>query len=204
MTAYVTEPALAPAPFPNAPVLIAGDSNAAIERAERTVSAAGLRVAAMVGLEGAADRIANQVAASAVWLDVDEDGGAPLDALLDQLNGDSASGRYRAVVAAPAALVDLLSARLEADGVQLVIDGSESERVAALATACFGTIRSHRLSDVASDQSAERLRQLSDEVSRIAAALARLSTGPQPAVARPLDGRRWATRQMFLSRRCEQ
>ena len=37
------------------------------------------------------------------------------------------------------------------------------------------------LSDVAADRSAEQLRQLSDEVSRIAAMLARLSTGPEPA-----------------------
>ena len=72
----------------------------------------------------------------------------------------------------------MLAARIEDSGIELVIDGSESDRVAALATACFGAIRSHRLSDVAADQGAERLRQLSDEVSRIAAALARLSTGP--------------------------
>jgi DNA-binding MarR family transcriptional regulator len=35
-----------------------------------------------------------------------------------------------------------------------------------------------RLSDIAADKNAARLRQLSDEVSRIAATLARLSTGP--------------------------
>ena len=38
--------------------------------------------------------------------------------------------------------------------------------------------------DVASDKSADRLRQLSDEVSRIAATLARLSTGPTQRSAR--------------------
>jgi DNA-binding MarR family transcriptional regulator len=40
------------------------------------------------------------------------------------------------------------------------------------------------LSDVASDQNAARLRQLSEEVSRIATTLARLSTGPQTAPRR--------------------
>lgn len=187
MTAYVTEPEMSQAHFPRAPVLIAGDSAAALQRAERTVLAAGLRVAAKVALDHAADRIAQQAAASAVWLDLDADGGAALDHLLDRLDDDSASGRYRAVVAAPAALVDVLTARLEDEGIELLIDGSESDRIAALATACFGTVRSHRLSDVASDRSAERLRQLSDEVSRIAGALARLSTGPQPAPVRPLE-----------------
>ena len=60
----------------------------------------------------------------------------------------------------------------------LIIDANEGERAAALALATSGVHRADRLSDVASDQSAERLRQLSDEVSRIASTLARLSTGP--------------------------
>lgn len=187
MTSYMNEFSGAPAPFANAPVLIAGDSERALARAELTVRAAGLRVGATTVLEGAGERIAQQAAASAVWVDLDMDGGDELDRLLDQLNRDSSSGRYRAVVAAPSALIDLLAAKAGDDGVDLVIDGSESDRVAALATACFGTIRANRLSDVAADQGAERLRQLSDEVSRIAAALARLSTGPQPAAARPLE-----------------
>jgi DNA-binding MarR family transcriptional regulator len=38
------------------------------------------------------------------------------------------------------------------------------------------------VNDIAADQSAERLRQLGDEVSRIAAALARLSSGPAAAL----------------------
>jgi DNA-binding MarR family transcriptional regulator len=44
-----------------------------------------------------------------------------------------------------------------------------------------------RVSDVATDKSADRLRQLSEEVSRIASTLARLSAGPGPA-ARPATG----------------
>jgi len=59
-----------------------------------------------------------------------------------------------------------------------VIDGDEAERAAALAIATSGIYRADRLSDIASDRSTERLRQLSDEVSRIASTLARLSTGP--------------------------
>jgi DNA-binding MarR family transcriptional regulator len=72
--------------------------------------------------------------------------------------------------------------------IELVIDGDDSERAAALAIATSGIHRAQRLFDIASDQSAERLRQLSDEVSRIASTLARLSTEPgvpqrTPAVA---------------------
>jgi DNA-binding MarR family transcriptional regulator len=44
-----------------------------------------------------------------------------------------------------------------------------------------------RVADIAADRSAERLRQLSDEVSRIASTLARLSAGPSTAPAQPIE-----------------
>jgi hypothetical protein len=69
-------------------------------------------------------------------------------------------------------------ARLPDHSVQLVIDGSEADRTAALAVALSGADKIDRLSDIATDRNSERLRQLSDEVGRIAATLARLSTGP--------------------------
>lgn len=187
MTAYVSDPRAASAPFASPPVLIAGDSEAALDRAERTVEAAGLRIGARTTIDSASHRLALQAAATAVWVDLDTDGGEALDRLLEQINRDSASGRYRAVVAAPAAMVDILASQINDEGVELLIDGSETDRVAALATACFGSVRTDRISDIAADQSAERLRQLSDEVSRIAAALARLSTGPQPRGAFPTE-----------------
>jgi DNA-binding MarR family transcriptional regulator len=56
-----------------------------------------------------------------------------------------------------------------------------------MAVALSGADRIDVVRDIASDQSADRLRQLSDEVSRIASTLARLSTEPrvpaQPAQA---------------------
>jgi hypothetical protein len=159
-------------------VLIAGDSEAARERAGRTVSASGFRIADRVGLDGAVDRIDRQVSASALWVELDEDGGEAMDALLDRLNADAARGRYSAVVAAGADLVDPVMARLPDHSVQLVIDGSEADRTAALAVALSGADKIDRLSDIATDRNSERLRQLSDEVGRIAATLARLSTGP--------------------------
>ena len=127
MNAYTTEPYSDSYSSP-APVLIAGDSDLALNLAAQTVEAAGSRIGA--------------------------------------------------VVAAPRDLVDLLFSRIGGAPVELVIDGDEAERAAALAIATSGIYRETRLSDVASDRSTERLRQLSDEVSRIASTLARLSTGP--------------------------
>ncbi|HYI42474.1 MAG TPA: MarR family winged helix-turn-helix transcriptional regulator, partial [Sphingomicrobium sp.] len=94
-----------------------------------------------------------------------------------RVGSDVAGGRFAAVVAAPAKLVDLLSAQLP-DEVQLVIDGDDADRASALAIAVSGLLGAERLSDIATDQNTARLRQLSDEVSRIAATLARLSSVP--------------------------
>ncbi|MBA3525397.1 MAG: MarR family winged helix-turn-helix transcriptional regulator [Pseudomonadota bacterium] len=160
-----------------APVLIAGGSDAALARAERTVEGYGLRVADKILIENAPERMDRQARASALWVELDEGGGDRLDALLSRLGSDVSDGRFPAVVAAPAGLVDLLAAQLP-DEVQLVIDGSDAERASALAIAVSGLLGAHRLSDVAAEQNTARLRQLSDEVSRIAATLARLSSAP--------------------------
>jgi DNA-binding MarR family transcriptional regulator len=85
------------------------------------------------------------------------------------------------VVSTSENLLDPVVAALGDDGVELIVDADDSERAAALAIATSRVGTPLRLSDVATDKSAARLRQLSDEVSRIAATLARLSTGPAPA-----------------------
>lgn len=177
MNAYTTE-LTGETSLASPPVLIAGNSDAALQRAARTVEAAGARVGAIVPLDAAADRIALQAAASAVWIELDHDGGAAMDRLLHQVSGDVLDGHYSAVVAASNDLVDLLFCQIGGSPVELVIDGDDGERAAALAIAASGLHRATSLSDVASDRSGERLRQLSDEVSRIASTLARLSTGP--------------------------
>ena len=174
--------------FDRPPVLIAGDSDGALKRAARTVEAAGARIADKVSLEHAPRRIEQQVAASALWIELGMDSGEPMDRLLDQVNLEARRGRFPAVVAAPSGLLDAVMARVSDNSIHLVIDGDDADRTAALAVALAEPNRADRLSDVAADRSAARLRQLSDEVSRIASTLARLSAGPAPA-ARPVDAK---------------
>jgi DNA-binding MarR family transcriptional regulator/acylphosphatase len=160
------------------PVLIAADTQSAASRAARTVEASGLRIGASLAIAEAPERIELQPAASAIWVELDADGGESMDRLLDAVDREAAGGRCGCVVAAPAELIDALVSRIGDGAVEIVIDGNEADRAAALAIVTSGAHRARRLSDVASDQSAERLRQLSDEVSRIASTLARLSAGP--------------------------
>jgi DNA-binding MarR family transcriptional regulator len=186
MDAYLTGARASTAVFDPPPVLIAGDSDRALERAARTIEASGLRIAGRVLIELAPERLDQQVAASALWIELDGDRGPPMDRLLDQVNRDAADGRYPAIVAAPSDALDAIEARLTDGAVALVVDGDDADRTAALAVALSGAHRADSLSDVASDRSAARLRQLSDEVSRIASTLARLSTNPAEA-ARPTE-----------------
>jgi len=186
MVAYLTDAQNSQSGFDRPPILIAGDSEAALQRATRTVEACGFRIADRVGLEAAPERIDRQVAASALWVELDSDQGPLLDRLLDHVNLDVRHGRYPAIVAAPSELIDAIAARLTDGGIELVVDGDEADRAAALAVALTDAGRADRLSDIASDQNATRLRQLSDEVGRIATTLARLSTGPD-SVPRPTE-----------------
>ena len=165
------------------PVLIAGSSDPAIARARRTIDAFGLRTAANVRVEEAPARLQQQAAASALWIEIDGLSDSA-EEFLATLNFD-VRGRFPTIVAAPAALLDPLSAILD-DDVELVIDADEAERAATLSLALATRKQEARYSDVAADRNAERLRQLSDEVSRIASTLARLSTGPAAPV-RPIE-----------------
>jgi DNA-binding MarR family transcriptional regulator len=168
------------------PILIAASGEAALARAESVIEASGQRVGARLSFANATERLRLQGAAAAVWIEIDRDCGTPMDELLTLVSNDVADGRYAAVVSTTAALLDPLAARLETAAVELIVDADEAERIAALAIAIARQGLPHSAFDIASDKNAERLRQLSDEVSRIAATLARLSTGPG-ATAQPPD-----------------
>lgn len=173
--------------FDKSPILIVGSSERALAQATRTVEAAGLRIADRRSVEDARERLALQASASAVWIELDRDAGTAADELLDHVGRDVADGRYAAIVSASATLIDPLSAALEGTDVELIIDEGDAERAAALAVAMARAGSPARLSDIAADRNAARLRQLSEEVSRIASTLARLSTGPSAAPPPPVQ-----------------
>ncbi|HEY7006062.1 MAG TPA: MarR family winged helix-turn-helix transcriptional regulator [Sphingomicrobium sp.] len=160
------------------PILIAASSDAALARAVGTIEAAGCRIGDRLTLDVARGRMEQQVAASAVWLELDRDCGTEMDDILAFIDKNAADGRFGAVVSASPDLIDVVAARIDGAAVELIVEADEAQRIGALALASARAGMGNRLSDIASDQNAERLRQLSDEVGRIAATLARLSSGP--------------------------
>ncbi|MGZ2412299.1 hypothetical protein ACUXST_001728 [Sphingomonas sp. F9_3S_D5_B_2] len=162
------------------PVLIAASSAEAMASAERSVEASGLRVGGRLAIDEVGERLDRQGQLQAIWIELDRDGGTLTSNILKRVSRDVESERYRAVVSTKSALIDLLPACLHDCSIELLVDADEAERVAALATALASGGLPLRLSDVSSDRNAERLRQLSEEVNRIASTLAQLSTSPLP------------------------
>jgi hypothetical protein len=152
-----------------------------MRRAEKTIDASGLRIGARLSVEDALARIKVQPSATAIWLELDRDGGDPMDDLLIHVSQDVSHGFYGAVISATTPLLDKASARITNDDVELIIEADEAERTTALALAIVRKRSPLNVRDIGADKSAERLRQLSEEVSRIASTLARLSAEPAPS-----------------------
>ncbi len=169
--------------FDHPPILVCGDSESALARGRAAVSISGLRLADAVPLAEAAERMKRQAAASALWIELGGGAGeSEAQDLLDHVRSDVAEGRYGAVLAVTSGALDAVAAHALSATFEVVVDGDETQRAAALAIAISAARRADRLSDMTADKNAARLRQLSDEVSRIAATLARLSTGPSASV----------------------
>ena len=164
------------------PALLFGDDPAVVSQAAALLNAAGVRLAGQGSLDGAADRLDQQIALGLVWIEWADDATIPSDALLDRLARLAGTGEAAVVASAPPSMIDLLFARLDQGRSQILIDPDDASRAAALAVALSRVDQVARVSDVGRDN-AVRLRQLSDEMGRIAATLARLSsttdeTGP--------------------------
>jgi len=155
--------------------------------AEAALAGAGVRLVDSVSLDEGEERLAGQVSLGLAWLELaEEDANPKLDSLLIRLN-ELAEMRGTVVIAsAPLELVDLVAARLTDRATEILIDPDEAQRAATLATALSGALDETSVSDVGKDNAA-RLRQLSDEMGRIAATLARLSTGPASPAVKPSE-----------------
>jgi DNA-binding MarR family transcriptional regulator len=172
------------------PLLIVASSDPAMRRAKDTAQLSGLRVGAQLGVEEACSRLRQQPSASAIWLELDEDCGEALPTLLDDVDLLTASRGTGAVISITSGLLDCLGDRLFVGDAQIVVDADPIERAASLALATAVGTAPQRANDVSRDPGAERLRQLSDEVGRIAATLARLSNvpaNPPPELRKPVE-----------------
>jgi DNA-binding MarR family transcriptional regulator len=170
------------------PVLIAASSERGARRAAETAEGAGYPVYS-VPMDGVLVRLEQQGAAAAFWLELEDDSNPDLDRILDRIDSEVGAGRFPAIIAAPSSLIDPIFTRIRHPDIEVVIEGTAVDRAAALAIATTRSDYKNRAvnEDISTEPSAARLRQLSDEVSRIAATLARLSVAPGAAPIEPPD-----------------
>jgi DNA-binding transcriptional ArsR family regulator len=124
-----------------------------------------------VPLSEAVRRLDEQVAAGGLVLRLAGSADA-VPALWPTLCKAAEDGRYNSLVAAPRALGPALAALPRPSGIVLLFDPNALDWLTALTT-CFAPTP-HRLHDI-KDNGTPRLQQLSEEVGRIASALAALS-----------------------------
>ena len=167
------------------PILIAASSEAAARRAAETID--GNSPFFSIPIDQLLSRLDRQGSAAALWLELEDDLGPELDCILDRIDAEVGAGTFPAIIAAPQSMVDPIFTRIRQPDIELLFDGTPADRAAALALASWRQSRKHNgvAEDITQEPSAARLRQLSDEVSRIAATLARLSVGPEAPAERP-------------------
>ena len=169
------------------PALLFGSDPRRRSRAESALAASGVRLVDKVPLEDAQKRIDEQISLGLAWLELGEEDATPaLDRLLARLNGLAEDRGTIVIASAPLELVDIVAARLTDRATEILVDPDDAQRAATLATALSGVLEDTGVSDVGKDNAA-RLRQLSDEMGRIASTLARLSTGPGSPAVKPSE-----------------
>jgi len=153
--------------------LLFGDDPLRAARLADLAEMAGLARTVARPIADGADRIALAGPATVVLVDGTGADPAALERLLCALDAAAPARNIRAVVSAPVELLDLAASRITAPEIELQVDPEESERLAAIALARTRT--ESMLRDTGRDGLPPRVRQISEEVGRIADALAALS-----------------------------
>ncbi len=153
-----------------ADIMILGENPLAVATAVAAVQGTGHRAIGPVGYAGAPDVIADG-AAHMIVLAADAADGPALDPLLAAIEQAAEEGRCGGLVLLPLAIVDRVVGTISNPAIELLCDPTPIELAAALT---FQSLRLDRVSDLSGDET-RRLRNLSEEVGRIAKALATLS-----------------------------
>jgi len=162
-------------------ILLFADSPAGLSEQTRAIHRLDGRIAAAAPINGAIAKLDDICDIGAVVVDATAD--APdLERLLDRLDLAARQHRYRSVVTVTPGLIDLAVARCPHRDVQILCGGGEADRIAALALALAGTSLTLAF---AAENDRGRLKQLSEEVGRIAKTLAALSETDAEQVMRP-------------------
>lgn len=183
MSRAFAQPTYAQEPAPP-PVLVVGDTPNARERARFTVDSSEYGASSILTMNEAAEDLGRAGAVSAIWIELDEGPSKTATRLLERIGVDAARLGTGVIVSTRLQYLDEVLLCLGSVNAELLVDAEEMERLSALSLAASSFKTGSRAAEGANEASTARLRQLSEEVSRIASALARLSaTSAQPPLS---------------------
>ena len=167
--------------YPAQRVLVLGDTPDARLAAAAAVESLGLGPASMMTLEDGVDRLSRRHPWTAVMLELSGEPSDLLEPLCDTLETLARWGRP-SVITVPLELLDRVAAHVGHESISILCNPNPMERTGALGVALARI--SPQLRDVTADAGTVRLRQLSEEVGRIARTLATLSSenGARPGL----------------------
>lgn len=171
-----------------ASILLFADDPHERSRMAGAIKAAGGRLSVAMTLGEAVGRIEDHAAPDGVVVTVGRDQAELAEDIFDTLEQGARAQRFRSVAIIDAALIDLAAARTAHRDIELLCEADSGE----VATAFSHLVSPRRalLNDISADGSPVRLRDLSEQVGRIARTLAALSENEAGERAFfPKDGR---------------
>lgn len=158
-------------------ILLFADEPRSRERIAAAVVAAGGRLSVACPLDDAVRRIEQHAAPAGVVVELGSGREGVAEDILDAIEQGAQCQRFRSVAIIDRDLIDLAAARTMHADVALLCGDEGGDLAAALEM--LVAPRGMRLNDVSTDGAPHRLRELSEEVGRIARTLAALSNQPQ-------------------------
>ncbi len=155
-------------------ILLFSDDSDQRDAIGTAISAAGGRISAALGLGEAVDRIADHAAPDGVFVDIRAATEAQAEHILDTIEEGARSQRFRSIALISPDRIDLAAARAGHRNVQLLCDPDDAAIADAIAELLVQP--SLELNDISADSHPAKLRQLSEEASRLARTLAALSS----------------------------
>lgn len=154
-------------------VLLFGNDADQRNRLSALVSNAGGRISIVERLDDAPRRIAEHAAPDGVISDIIGADDAMVERILDSMGRGAAEGRFRGIALIDRDQIDLAAAIVPEGEVTFLCEPEPADLVYAISGLLMPNAL--RLNDISADSSPMRLRELSEEVGRIARALASMS-----------------------------
>jgi len=168
-----------------ASILVFADDAADRAELEQAVEAAGARISVSLPLSHAVQRMAEHASPDGVIVQLRGCDDALATALFETMEEAARCERFRSIAIIPDTRIDLAATLAPHSDVALLCEGDDSQ--IRLAVARLLPRRPKALRDVSSDSSRKRLRELSEEMGRVARALAAISGDSRADCDVPLE-----------------